>query len=340
MPSTPIPVCRNGDISEKNKLFRFIGILLLLASFPCFRLAQSFEIPDPGKTYLIFSAQNGKALQVKDAEVENLANVEVSVPHGGISQSWRFKPAGPGYPEHSYSLVSVKSGKVMDVMGYSREDGANVQLFKYYGTNNQRWRIVPAGSENFSLVSLNSGKCLDAENADKRDPANVRQFSCGSGGNQIWKLKPNPWAERIFRIVCKKSGRVLDISGNSRLDGANIQLFRQHGRPNQLWTLWHHGFRNGVPTYAIVSYHSGRVLDVNGKSRNDGANVQQFRYRTNDNQHWLIESADGKYVPIISVNSGKCLEAGGNAEDGDNIRQFTCGEEDQQLWKLEEVNMP
>lgn len=313
---------------------------LLLMGISVSGTVCAFEIPDPGKMYLIFSAQSGKALQVKDAEVENLANVEVSVPHGGISQSWRFKPAGPGYPDHSYSLVSVKSGKVLDVMGYSREDGANVQLFKYYGTKNQRWRIVEAGNDSFRLVSLNSGKCLDAEHAGNRENANVRQFSCGAGGHQNWKLKPNPQAERIFRIVCKKSGRVLDISGNSRSDGAKIQLFRQHDRANQLWTLWHHGFRNGVPTYAIISFHSGRALDVDRKSRNDGANLQQFRYRANDNQHWIIEPGEGKYVRIISVNSGKCLEAGGNAEEGDSIRQFTCNGEDHQLWELEEVSLP
>ncbi len=340
MPSTPIPVCQNGDISAKNKLFRRIGVLFLLVmAFLCCRTVSAFEIPDPGKVYLIFSAQTGKALQVADAGMENLANIEVSVPHGGISQSWRFKPAGSGYPEHIFSLVSVKSGKVIDVMGYSREDGANVQLFKYYGTNNQKWRIVAAGDESFRLVSLNSGKCLDAENTGSREAANVRQFSCGSGGEQIWKLKVNPRAEQVVRIVCKKSGKVLDVSGSSRSDGANVQLFGFHGRGNQLWTLWLHGFRNGVPTYAIVSCHSGRVLDVDGKSRNDGANVQQFRYRANDNQHWLIEPAEGKYVRIISVNSGKCLDTAGS-DDRDNVRQFECNGEDQQLWELEEVRVP
>lgn len=335
-----MPVCQNGDISAKNNLLKRITVfVLLLVEIPLCGTVCAFEYPDPEKTYLIFSAQIRKALQVKDGGEENLANIEVSVPHGGISQSWRFKPAGPGYPEHSYSLVSVKSGRVLDVMGYSRDDGANVQLFKYYGTNNQRWHIVPAGSDSFRLISLNSGKCLDAENTDKRDPANVRQFSCGAGGYQIWTLKSNPQAGQIFRIASKKSGKVLDISASSRSDGADIQLFRTHGRANQLWTLWHHGFRKGVPTYAIVSCHSGRVLDVEGKSRNDGASVQQFRYRAKDNQHWIIESAGEKYVRIVSVNSGKCLEAGGNGEEGDNIRQFSCGGEDQQLWELQEARI-
>ncbi|MGE0083339.1 MAG: RICIN domain-containing protein [Desulfococcaceae bacterium] len=342
MPSTPIPVCQNGVISAKNKLLTRIAVLLLLLiAIPGFRAVRASEIPDPGKTYLIFSAQTGKALQVADAGVENLANIEVSVPHGGISQSWRFKPAGRGYPDNTFSLVSVKSGRVLDVMGYSREDGANVQLFKYYGTKNQRWRIIPAGNDSFRIVSINSGKCLDAENTGKRETANVRQFSCGAGGHQLWKLKPNPQAGRIFRIVCKKSGKALDIAGSSSLDGANIELFRSHGRANQLWTLWHHGFRNGVPTYAIVSYHSGRVLDVDGKSRNDGANVQQFRYRANDNQHWILEPAEGEFVRIISVNSGKCLDAaGGITDDGANIRQFTCNGEEHQLWELQEVSLP
>jgi len=339
MPSTPIPVCQNGDISAKNKGMKtaVFSAVLLMAVF-CSGTGRAFEFPDPEKMYLLFSSQTGKALQVADAGVENLANVEVSVPHGGLSQSWRFKPAGPGYPDHTYCVVSVKSGRVLDVMGYSREDGANVQLFKYYGTNNQRWRIMAEDNDSFRLISLNSGKCLDAETAGNRENANVRQFSCGRGGHQTWKLKPNPQAEQIFRIVSKNSGKVLDVSGTSRSDGAGIELFRSHGRANQLWTLWHHGFRNGVPTYAIVSCHSGKVLDVNGKSRNDRAGVQQFRYRANDNQHWIFEPADGEYVRIISVNSGKCLDAaGGSTEDGANIRQFTCNGQDHQLWELQEA---
>ncbi|WP_030248472.1 RICIN domain-containing protein, partial [Streptomyces sp. NRRL S-350] len=60
-------------------------------------------------------------------------------------------------------LVSVNSGKCLDVTGASTADGAQIVQWSC-GTDkpNQQWTLVPvAGSGAVQLVSVNSGKCLD-----------------------------------------------------------------------------------------------------------------------------------------------------------------------------------
>lgn len=337
MPSMHTTVWCSGDISVKNKLFLHIAVFFLAVLHFC-GTAGASEVPETGYSYLILSEDGSLAVQVEDAGRENLSGIVLSPVHGGAGQNWIFKPAGPQYPQSAYSLFSRKSGKVLDVRGYSRADGADVQLFKYYGTRNQKW-ILAAEGEYVRVVSLNSGKCLDAGPAPLRENRNIRQYSCRTGGRQLWKLKKNPRGEKIFTIISKKSGKALDVSGNSRADGANIEMFRFHGRDNQLWTLWHHGFQDGEPTYAVISYHSGKALDVEAKSRRDRANIQQFGYRAQDHQHWKMEKEEGGFVRIISVSSGKCLEVqGGSTRDGANIQQFRCKKGDHQLWKLTEAS--
>ena len=49
--------------------------------------------------------------------------------------------------------------------------------------------------------------------------------------------------------------------------------------------------------YVIIAKHSGKCLDVNSKSKDDGAMIQQFRYMDGDNQKWKLEPVKPPIVP-------------------------------------------
>jgi hypothetical protein len=84
---------------------------------------------------------------------------------------------------------------------------------------------------------------------------------------------------------------------------------------------------SGAPgsTYHIDSPYSGNVVDVEGLSTADGANVHQWQYVAGNNQKWMLnQDASGAYE-IKNLNSGKCLDVTGvSTADGANMQQWTC----------------
>ena len=293
--------------------------------------ASSGQSP-PGQTCLILSGESGLALQVDGAETTDLANIGVAPVNGGAGQCWRIRPERY---RKSVAIVSLKSGRVADVAGYSRENGANVQLFRDFGSRNQRWRLLPAGKDLFRIAAVHSGKCLTVKPGGGPDRANVHQFVCGSGAGQLWRIRPYPHSDTVYRIVSRKSGKVLDVDGKSKEDGANIQQFRWTGGPNQLWTLYPDGEVDGSPVYSIISYHSGKAVDVQSAATEDGGNIQQHAYNGGANQQWQFVPEAGGDIRIISVNSGRCMDVKGESlADGANVQQVGCNGGNNQSWQL------
>ncbi|WP_189276156.1 RICIN domain-containing protein, partial [Kitasatospora griseola] len=68
--------------------------------------------------------------------------------------------SGAGIPSLA-RLVSVYSGKVLDVAGPSAANGAVVHQWEWNNGDNQKWRIEPVGDGYYRLVSVYSGKVLD-----------------------------------------------------------------------------------------------------------------------------------------------------------------------------------
>jgi hypothetical protein len=310
----------------------------------CFGLcpAEVFgDIPEPDTTYLIVSKFQDQALQVEDAARENLANIEVGPVHGGANQGWRFVPERiQGQPHPVFAIFSLKSGKVLDVSGYSKADGANVQQFKYFGSNNQRWKLIPAEEGFFRIVSAHSGKCLEVMEPPQQYGVNVHQNECRDTDYQRWRVQLYPHADTACRIVSENSGMALDVSRLSLDSGANVKQYRIHGGDNQWWTLSPVGEQNGHSIYRIISLHSGKALDVENAGLEDRANVQQFRYHGGANQHWKMAPTAEGCLQIVSLHSGKCLDVAGESRlDGANVQQFSCKNEPHQCWRLVEKSI-
>ena len=95
---------------------------------------------------------------------------------------------------------------------------------------------------------------------------------------------------------------------------------------------------NSRQKYAIKSVNSGKALDVSGASKNDGANVLQYRYNGQNNQKWYLEKQSDGYYVIKCVNSGKVLDvAWGSKDDGANVQQCSYNGGNAQRWELRKV---
>jgi hypothetical protein len=132
-----------------------------------------------------------------------------------------------------YRVTARHSGKVIDVVGASTANNAEVKQYPWNGGGNQRWQFQDAGGGYFRLVSQNSGRCLDVSGASTADGANVIQYTCGGGANQQWQ-----WVATgsYFQLRARHSGKCLDVVGSSTADGADIQQYTCGSGVNQQWS--------------------------------------------------------------------------------------------------------
>ena len=91
--------------------------------------------------------------------------------------------------------------------------------------------------------------------------------------------------------------------------------------------------------YKIVSKRSEKVMDVSGKSINDGATIHQWEWHGDDNQRFVFFKLDGGYYAIANKKSGKVADVSGKSMDnGANIHQWKWHGDGNQLWILEDRN--
>ena len=98
------------------------------------------------------------------------------------------------------------------------------------------------------------------------------------------------------------------------------------------------GSFNAGQKYIIKSVNSGKVLDVSGRSMDNGGNVIQYAYGGGNNQKWYIERQSNGYYVIKCVNSGKVLDvAWGSSDNGANVQQCQYYGNACQQWELRKV---
>lgn len=149
-------------------------------------------------------------------------------------------PGGPGYMPQgrvifSGSVLSVHSGKAVDVAAGSNYSGAAVIQYTFRGTPNQLWDVIDAGRGRVVFVSQDSNKVLEVRGTTESDGDAVEQFRFNGNEAQLWRI------ERLgggaYQIVNVASGKCLDVEGGGRQDGARLIQFKCLGSENQAWRL-------------------------------------------------------------------------------------------------------
>ena len=132
-----------------------------------------------------------------------------------------------------YRITNRNSGRVMDAVGASTANNAEIKQYAWNGGGNQKWEFQDAGSGYFRIVNQNSGKCLDVASSSTADGANIIQYTCGSGTNQQWQWSATGSYDTL---VARHSGKCLDVVNANTADGADIQQYTCNGGTNQQWT--------------------------------------------------------------------------------------------------------
>ena len=241
---------------------------------------------------------------------------------------------------------SLNNNYVLDVNGGSYNNSANVQLYGYNGTNAQLWRVSHDSEGYITFTNVKSGKVLDLNGGSVTNGRNIQQYDSNGTKAQKWVLKGDSNGYEI--VSAANSNYVLDLNGAIVRNSQNIQLYQSNGtkaqkwvfstyvspteRANQLASENINAIQNG--TYVInTAKNNGYVLDVNGGSYNNSANVQLYGYNGTNAQLWTISHDSEGFVTFTNVKSGKVLDLNGaTISNGRNIQQYESNGTRAQKW--------
>ncbi|GAA1928432.1 hypothetical protein GCM10009716_40300 [Streptomyces sodiiphilus] len=89
--------------------------------------------------------------------------------------------------------------------------------------------------------------------------------------------------------------------------------------------------------YVLQSRHSGKVMDIQGRSQNDGADLVQYARSDATNQQFRFLDAGGGYYRIQARHSGKVLDVFEHStENGARIVQWTDMNSPNQHFRIED----
>jgi hypothetical protein len=166
----------------------------------------------PGLSYRIVAKHSQKVLDVWGRASRDGADVQQYQDFNNLNQRWKFIPVEP----EVYKIVSVQSGKVLDVRGGpgATSDGIQIQQYEWLANENQKFRIEQVEPTHVKIVSKHSGgKVLDVRGGPGAtgDGVKVQQYTWLANENQKWRLDPlREWAVDLLDPPVLQ--RILDVA--------------------------------------------------------------------------------------------------------------------------------
>jgi hypothetical protein len=137
-------------------------------------------------------------------------------------------------------------------------------------------------------------------------------------------------AAKYVKLVNADTGKVLAVADNSDEAGAKAVVAKDDGSKGQQWS-----FEKDGDQYKIVNRKSGKVLDVEGESMDEGGSIIQWDDKSEgtDNQRWSWEGK-GKDRQLKAKSSSLVLDVD---DKGMVIQKKADAKAKTQLWKVVEV---
>lgn len=134
-----------------------------------------------------------------------------------------------------YRIVSVNSGKVMDVAGASTADGAAIVQYFYWGGANQLWTVETVAGNTVVVKSVYSGKALSVAQGSQENGAAIVQLPYNATASQQWLTETLGDGAIALRSVA--TAKAIDVPWASTDDGVALVQYDYWGGNNQQWIL-------------------------------------------------------------------------------------------------------
>ena len=209
--------------------------------------------------WVIKNNYSGKVLDVNGTSAG--ANVQQYAYHGGDNQLWTLKMAGDGYFYICSKLGNCtsldSSSLVLDLWGYSTDNGTNITISGYHGGDNQQWYLwdntinlsVEWTNNNYKVdYNADGGTLLDENGNETTDTVRTYEY------DRIYNFLK---AKRAYTVSYETNGGTAAINSSNTdapgtFNGWNEQLDSNttHGEVHG-WDGW------SVGTWNWAAYYNG-----------------------------------------------------------------------------------
>ena len=294
--------------------------------------------------------QNTIEDEITDEKTENVKeeidNEDSSIIDSEYTQDNMLKSIEAGnikLAEGIYTIRSVLPGnRAVGIDAGSKEDGANVNIWDYYGVGQQKFRLRIDIEGYYEIENIRSNKLLDVVQSIQGSGMNVDQWSNNGGtDNQKWIIEKGIEG---YKIKSKLNGWYLNLENGVGANGENVNIEEGADVLTQEFLIERidedgtETILNGT-TNKIITKLSGRAVGVDGGRLENGANINLWDYiRVNQQRFKFIYNEAGYYI-IINENSGKLLDVvGSGSESGTPVDQWEDnGGNDNQKWIIKDV---
>ena len=302
--------------------------------------ACSVRIEPNGKSGLsgnfkIMNRNSGKYLDLDNNKTDNnTAIVQFDDEGVDASQTWTFTEVMKG--KGVYSICSYgNKNRGMDVVDFSKENGAQVQLYDYLGNPHQQFILYDCGEGYYQLVARNSGKVVEIPQSSKGNGEWIKIYDNNGSHTQQWAVVENRYDEAsAVTLYTDKGykGKAVTLSeGEYNLSRMGLYNLKD----NDMSSL------KVTPGFKVTIYEDD---NFNGKSKSYTASESFVGEEWNDKMSSLKVEAYGKSglsgdYKLQNRNSGKFLDLDNNTTDNKTaIVQYDDEYIDAtQIWTLTEI---
>ena len=302
--------------------------------------ACSVRIEPNGKSGLsgnfkIMNRNSGKYLDLDNNKTDNnTAIVQFDDEGVDASQTWTFTEVMNG--KGVYSICSYgNKNRGMDVADFSKDNGAQVQLYDYLGNPHQQFILYDCGEGYYQLVARNSGKVVEIPQSSKGNGEWIKIYDNNGTHTQQWAVVENRYDEAsavtLYTDASYKGKAVTLSEGEYNLSRMGLYNLKD----NDMSSL------KVTPGFKVTIYEDD---NFNGKSKSYTASESFVGEEWNDKMSSLKVEAYGKSglsgdYKLQNRNSGKFLDLDNNNTDNKTaIVQYDDEYIDAtQIWTLTEI---
>ena len=183
--------------------------------------------------YKLQNRNSGKFLDLDNNTTDNkTAIVQYDDEYIDATQIWTLTEIGG--EKGVYSIcTSVNKRQGMDVADWSKDNGAQVQLYEYIGNRNQQFIVVEKGDGYYQFVSRLSGKVIEIPNSSKDNGEWIKLYDNNGTNTQQWKfVSPSVYSgivntESLSGMNLRKEGNTIIVTGAK---GKELTIYDVSGR--------------------------------------------------------------------------------------------------------------
>ena len=237
--------------------------------------------------------------------------------------------------EGTYTIESaLASDKVIEVSGAGWDAGTGIVLSdEDNAKSSQRYEIVKTSDGYYNIIAEHSGKALEVQGNSSGASICQKERNVNSQAQKWYFVNAGNGRYNIASAY----GTYMDVQSGLTSSGTPVWTYDYNGTNAQIWQLEKSEYQPVADgTYVIENAQdTNMVLNVDGSSLSDYANVSLHQNEEGSNQRFEVTYVGGGYYKIFAEHSGKSLDvASGLTAPGTNLQQCVWNETNAQLWKF------